>query len=187
MQVTYRQYAGSGLRTPGVPWEDRQERVWVTDSLVCTGSRLPAENLLVGVVIRCQALSYLQALTAVAVTASPTSRLAGNSSVCIPSNICFLTLSSCACPPHQHPSHAETSAALISPASTALQVVTELAQRVGDWRSRIDPLLKAEESRASFDLQSYGEKILGKLVKRKVRLAQLSFFTHRKSFPGARA
>lgn len=99
----------------------------------------------------------------------------------------FLTLSSCACPPHQHLSHAETSAALISPASPAVQVVTELAQRVGDWRSRIDPLLKAEESRASFDLQSYGEKILGKLVKRKVRLAQLNILTQIKSFPGASA
>lgn len=47
--------------------------------------------------------------------------------------------------------------------SAAVQVQTELAQRVSSWRTRIDPVLKEEEVRHTFDLQMYGEKILGKL------------------------
>ncbi|GAX84106.1 hypothetical protein CEUSTIGMA_g11529.t1 [Chlamydomonas eustigma] len=48
-------------------------------------------------------------------------------------------------------------------AATAKEVQTELAQRVTTWRSRIDPVLKEEEFRQTFDLQHYGEKILGRL------------------------
>ena len=34
---------------------------------------------------------------------------------------------------------------------------------MSSWRTRIDPVLKEEEVRHTFDLQMYGEKILGKL------------------------
>ena len=40
---------------------------------------------------------------------------------------------------------------------------TELSQRVSSWRTRIDPVLKEEEVRHTFDLQMYGDRILGRL------------------------
>ncbi len=51
-----------------------------------------------------------------------------------------------------------------APDLTPLQVQTELAQRVSGWRSRIDPVLREEEHRHTFDLQQYGERIIGKLA-----------------------
>lgn len=49
-------------------------------------------------------------------------------------------------------------------AAAAREVQTELAQRVSTWRQRIDPVLKAEEGKRTFDLQQYGERILGTLI-----------------------
>ncbi|KAG1662141.1 hypothetical protein FOA52_011014 [Chlamydomonas sp. UWO 241] len=50
-------------------------------------------------------------------------------------------------------------------AAAAAEVQSDLAQRVSGWRARIDPVLKAEESKPTFDLQSYGEAILVKMKK----------------------
>lgn len=36
------------------------------------------------------------------------------------------------------------------------------------WRTKIDPVLKSEESRSNFDIQQYGEKIIHRLVPDKV-------------------
>lgn len=49
-------------------------------------------------------------------------------------------------------------------AAAAQETQTELAVRVSNWRSRIDPVLTQEESRASFDIQMYGERILSHLT-----------------------
>ncbi|KXZ49628.1 hypothetical protein GPECTOR_20g485 [Gonium pectorale] len=48
-------------------------------------------------------------------------------------------------------------------AAAAREVQSDLARRVSGWRNRIDPVLKAEESRSAFDIQDYGERILGRL------------------------
>jgi hypothetical protein len=42
-------------------------------------------------------------------------------------------------------------------------VQSELAVRVSSWRSRIDPILAAEEDRSAFDIHDYGSKILTRL------------------------
>lgn len=49
-------------------------------------------------------------------------------------------------------------------AAAAQEVQTELAQRVSTWRTKIDPVLKAEETRHCFDIQEYGERIIDKLA-----------------------
>ncbi|KAG2490519.1 hypothetical protein HYH03_011140 [Edaphochlamys debaryana] len=48
-------------------------------------------------------------------------------------------------------------------AAAAREVQSDLARRVGSWRQRIDPVLQAEESRPQFDIQDYGERIIGRL------------------------
>lgn len=48
-------------------------------------------------------------------------------------------------------------------AAAAQQVQSELAVRVSGWRSRIDPILAAEEDRSAFDIHTYGSKILERL------------------------
>jgi hypothetical protein len=48
-------------------------------------------------------------------------------------------------------------------AAAAQQVQSELAVRVSSWRSRIDPILAAEEDRSAFDIHDYGSKILTRL------------------------
>ncbi|GLC65675.1 hypothetical protein PLESTF_000327800 [Pleodorina starrii] len=48
-------------------------------------------------------------------------------------------------------------------AAAAREVQSDLARRVSGWRQRIDPVLKAEESRPQFDIQEYGELILSRL------------------------
>eukprot|EP00798_Chlamydomonas_sp_ICE-L_P022300 gene22300-29377_t len=49
-------------------------------------------------------------------------------------------------------------------AAAARVVQSELAVRVSGWRSRIDPVLKYEESRSGFDIHVYADKILGRLT-----------------------
>jgi condensin-2 complex subunit H2 len=46
-------------------------------------------------------------------------------------------------------------------------VQSELAVRVSSWRSRIDPILAAEEDRSAFDIHDYGSKILERLQETK--------------------
>ncbi|GLI63606.1 hypothetical protein VaNZ11_006616, partial [Volvox africanus] len=48
-------------------------------------------------------------------------------------------------------------------AASAREVQSDLARRVNNWRQRIDPVLKAEESRPAFDIQDYGELIIKRL------------------------
>ncbi|KAJ9506411.1 hypothetical protein QJQ45_004924 [Haematococcus lacustris] len=48
-------------------------------------------------------------------------------------------------------------------AAAAQEVQTELAQRVGCWRSKIDPVLRMEEHRSTFDIQQYQSRILSKM------------------------
>ncbi|PNH05578.1 Condensin-2 complex subunit H2 [Tetrabaena socialis] len=45
-------------------------------------------------------------------------------------------------------------------AAAAREVQSDLARRVSSWRQRIDP---AEEARPAFDIQDYGERLLGRL------------------------
>jgi hypothetical protein len=45
-------------------------------------------------------------------------------------------------------------------AAAAAQTQSALAQRVSGWRSRIDPVLAAEEDRSAFDIHMYGTHIL---------------------------
>jgi hypothetical protein len=52
---------------------------------------------------------------------------------------------------------------LLIAAAAAQQVQSELAVRVSSWRSRIDPILAAEEDRSAFDIHDYGSKILTRL------------------------
>ncbi|GFR40266.1 hypothetical protein Agub_g435 [Astrephomene gubernaculifera] len=53
-------------------------------------------------------------------------------------------------------------------AAAAREVQSDLARRVSSWRQRIDPVLQAEESRPAFDIQDYGERILGRLAELKI-------------------
>ncbi|RMZ56372.1 hypothetical protein APUTEX25_004729 [Auxenochlorella protothecoides] len=45
-------------------------------------------------------------------------------------------------------------------AAAAAQVQTELASRVGGWRSRIGPVLEEEDARPAFDIHVYGQRVL---------------------------
>jgi hypothetical protein len=47
-------------------------------------------------------------------------------------------------------------------AAAAQQVQSELAVRVSSWRTRIDPILAAEEDRSAFDIHDYGTKIISR-------------------------
>jgi condensin-2 complex subunit H2 len=51
-------------------------------------------------------------------------------------------------------------------------VQSELAVRVSSWRSRIDPILAAEEDRSAFDIHDYGSKILERLQDTKQQPAE---------------
>ena len=37
---------------------------------------------------------------------------------------------------------------------------TQLSRRVGDWQSRLSPLLEEEEKRPEFDIHLYGDRIM---------------------------
>lgn len=52
--------------------------------------------------------------------------------------------------------------------AAAREVQSDLSRRVSSWRQRIGPMLQFEESRASFDIQDYGERLLGKLSDLKI-------------------
>lgn len=58
--------------------------------------------------------------------------------------------------------------ALISQAA-AHGTQSELSMRVSNWRTKIDPVLHAEETRAAFDIQSYGQQIMDKMAKLKLQ------------------
>ncbi|KAG2437466.1 hypothetical protein HXX76_006116 [Chlamydomonas incerta] len=53
-------------------------------------------------------------------------------------------------------------------AAAARVVQSDLARRVSSWRQRIDPVLQAEEARPAFDIQDYGERLLGRLSHLKI-------------------
>ncbi len=71
----------------------------------------------------------------------------------------------CGCsPPSPGRAHIES---LIRDAA-AREVQSDLSRRVSSWRQRIGPMLQFEESRASFDIQDYGERLLDRLSTLKV-------------------
>jgi hypothetical protein len=70
-------------------------------------------------------------------------------------------------PAHQRP----CSALLPTCAPLPLPPPTPLAPR--SWRSKIDPVLKSEESRSNFDIQQYGEKIIHRLVPQKASVTRV--------------
>ena len=50
-------------------------------------------------------------------------------------------------------------------AAAAAEVQTELAARVSNWRHKIQPLLDEQDARPAFDIHSYGDQVLDRLVK----------------------
>lgn len=49
-------------------------------------------------------------------------------------------------------------------AAAAAEVQTELASRVSTWRAKMAPALEEEDARPEFDIQRYGESLLGRMA-----------------------
>lgn len=47
--------------------------------------------------------------------------------------------------------------------AAAAEVQSDLAKRVGGWRSRIEPMLAQEEARPGFDMHVYGARLMDRL------------------------